>query len=234
MGTTVPNPVSPLPDSESLEAPELIAALVATFGSGLLLASSFQKEETVLLDMLLGVDPKARVFALDTHVLFPETYEYWGAVEERYGIRVEAFEGPSLGLQNARFGNKLWESQPDRCCGIRKMEPLGRALKTADCWITGVRRDQSPTRANAPKLGWDEQHGLWKANPLAEWDDDRCWEYIRQRDLPYNTLHDKGYASIGCTYCTLPGSGREGRWSASSKTECGLHMDTGGDADLTA
>ncbi len=232
MGTTAPNPVSPLPQSESLEADELIAALVEEFGDDLVLACSFQKEETVLLDMLFRANPRARVFALDTHVLFTETYDYWALVEERYGTRVRPYEGPSLGLQAARFGPKLWESAPDRCCGIRKMEPLARALNDARCWITGVRRDQSPTRATAPKLGWDAQHGLWKANPLADWDDERCWEYIRDHDLPYNALHDKGYASIGCTYCTLPGSGREGRWSASSKTECGLHMDTGGDEGL--
>ncbi len=232
MGTTAPTPVSPVPGSEGLEAEALVEALVAEFRDQLILACSFQKEETVLLDMLFRADAGARVFALDTHVLFPETYEYWHRVEERYGTRIQAYEGPSLGLQAARFGPKLWETAPDRCCGIRKMEPLGRALRTADCWITGVRRDQSPTRATAPKLGWDEQHGLWKANPLADWDDDRCWEYIRERDLPYNALHDKGYASIGCTYCTLPGEGREGRWSASSKTECGLHMATGGDTGL--
>jgi phosphoadenosine phosphosulfate reductase len=89
-----------------------------------------------------------------------------------------------------------------------------------------VRRDQSPTRAHAPIFGWDEGFGLWKANPLATWDDARCWAYIRGRDLPYNALHDSGYASIGCTYCTMPGSGREGRWSASDKTECGLHVPT--------
>ena len=156
-------------------------------------------------------------------MLFPETYAYWREVEERYGTRIEVFEGPSLGRQAAEHGANLWETAPDRCCGIRKVEPLGRALAGRDAWITGVRRDQSPTRANTPKLTWDAAHGLWKANPLADWDDARGWEFIRARELPYNALHDRGYASIGCTYCTMPGSGREGRWSASDKTECGLH-----------
>ncbi len=211
-------------DPETLGAAELVAALVDRFGAGLVLASSFQKEETVLLDMLLAVDPNAAVFALDTHVLFDETYAYWQGVEERYGITVQAFAGPSLGKQAAQFGPSLWETAPDRCCGIRKMEPLARALAGRDCWITGVRRDQSPTRANAPKFGWDDAHELWKANPLADWDDERCWAYIREHDLPYNALHDRGYASIGCTYCTMPGSGREGRWSGNAKTECGLHQ----------
>ena len=90
-----------------------------------------------------------------------------------------------------------------------------------DCWITGLRRDQSPTRADAPKVGWDETHELWKANPLADWDDERCWAYIHERELPYNQLHDRGYASIGCTHCTAPGAGREGRWAGAEKTECG-------------
>lgn len=227
MATTSPTTI-PVPDPEGLGAQELVAALVTRFGEGLVLACSFQKEETVLLDMLFSADPDARVFALDTAVLFPETYAYWREVEERYQTTIAAFSGPSLGLQAARLGPNLWETAPDRCCGVRKMEPLGRALAGRDCWITGVRRDQSPTRASAPKLGWDDQHGLWKASPLADWDDERCWAYIRERELPSNALHDRGYASIGCTYCTMPGEGREGRWSGSSKTECGLHVETGG------
>lgn len=221
----VATPVAPLGDQdpEELDAAALTAALVGRFGDGLVLACSFQKEEAVLLDLLFAADPNARVFALDTHVLFPETYAYWREVEERYGTSIEVFQGPSLGRQAAEYGPNLWESAPDRCCGIRKVEPLGRALAGRDCWITGVRRDQSPTRANAPKLGWDGAHGLWKASPLADWSDDRVWAYIRERGLPYNLLHDRGYASIGCTYCTMPGAGREGRWTGSEKTECGLH-----------
>ncbi len=191
------------------------------------LACSFQKEETVLLDMLCTLEPKPRVFALDTHVLFPETYALWREVERRYGIEVEVFEGPSLGRQAAVHGEELWRTRPDLCCAIRKVAPLNRALSGLDCWITGVRRDQSPTRAAAPKLGWDERHGLWKASPLADWDDARIWAYVRERDLPYNTLHDRGFASIGCTHCTLPGSGREGRWAGQDKVECGLHVAAG-------
>jgi phosphoadenosine phosphosulfate reductase len=212
-------------DVESLDAAELISALTERFGSGLVLACSFQKEETVLLDMLLTTDPSARVFALDTHVLFPETYAYWQQVEERYATKIEVFEGPSMGRQAAEHGPSLWETAPDRCCAIRKVEPLARALEGRDCWITGVRRDQSPTRANAPKLEWDQVRGMWKANPLADWNDERCWAYIREYGLPYNQLHDKGYASIGCTYCTMPGDGREGRWAGQGKTECGLHVE---------
>ncbi len=217
-------PQLPEHDYESLEAEEILSRLLDAFPGRVSLACSFQKEESVLLDMLFALEPKARVFALDTHVLFPETYAVWREVEKRYSTRVEIFEGPSLGRQAAAHGDALWERNPGLCCAIRKVEPLGRALAGLDAWITGLRRDQSPTRADAPKVGWDEQHELWKANPLADWDDARTRAYIAARGLPFNELHDRGYASIGCTHCTTPGAGREGRWIGLDKTECGLHV----------
>jgi phosphoadenosine phosphosulfate reductase len=215
-----------LPDPaavEELAAEEILALVTREFPGKVSLACSFQKEEAVLLDMLLTLDPAARVFALDTHVLFPETYRVWRAVERRYDTRIEVFEGPSLGRQAAIHGDELWKTKPDLCCSIRKVAPLNAALSELDCWITGVRRDQSPTRVGTQKLGWDQKHELWKANPLADWDDARVWTYIRERDLPYNDLHDLGYSSIGCTHCTRPGNGREGRWAGQDKVECGLH-----------
>jgi phosphoadenosine phosphosulfate reductase len=210
-------------DVESLDAQRVIATMLETLNPEVALACSFQKEESVLLDMLLEHDPKARVFALDTHVLFPETYGVWREIERRYGIRIEVFEGPSLGRQAATHGDRLWESNPDLCCSIRKIGPLGTALSGLDGWITGVRRDQSASRAGTPKLGWDDRHELWRASPLADWTDDDVWAYVRERELPVNPLHERGYASIGCTHCTAPGSGREGRWVGTGKTECGLH-----------
>jgi phosphoadenosine phosphosulfate reductase len=177
----------------------------------------------VLLDMLFSVEPKARVFAIDTHYLFPETYELWREVEQRYDTTIEVFEGPSADELGATHGEKLWEHKPDLYLAVAKVEPLVRALGDLDCWITGIRRDQSPTRANAPKLGWDAAHELWKASPLADWDEARVWAYIRERALPVNELHERGYASIGDTHSTLPGAGREGRWAHSDRTECGLH-----------
>ena len=210
-------------DVESLDAQRVIATMLEALNPEVALACSFQKEESVLLDMLLEHDPKARVFALDTHVLFPETYGVWREIERRYGIRIEVFEGPSLGRQAATHGDRLWESNPDLCCSIRKIGPLGNALSGLDGWITGVRRDQSASRADTPKLGWDERHELWKASPLADWTNDDVWAYIRERELPVNPLHEQGYASIGCTHCTAPGAGREGRWAGTGKTECGLH-----------
>ena len=203
-------------DVESLSAEDVLRFCLDSFAGKVALACSFQKEETVLLDMLFALDPKARVFAIDTHYLFPETYAYWRDVEARYDTTVEVFAGPPV-------EDKLWETKPDLYLSIAKVAPLNQALMDLDCWITGVRRDQSPTRADSPKLAWDEKHELWKANPLADWSDERCWSYIKERGLPYNALHDQGYASIGDTHSTLPGEGREGRWAGSDRTECGLH-----------
>ena len=210
-------------DVESMSAQEILRFCLDSFPGRVSLACSFQKEEAVLLDMLLGIDPKARVFAIDTHHLFPETYELWREVEQRYAMKIEVFEGPRSEELAATHGERLWETKPDLYLAIAKVEPLNRALLDLDCWITGIRRDQSPTRANAPKLVWDDAHELWKANPLADWSDDDCWTYIRERGLPYNSLHDRGYASIGDTHSTLPGAGREGRWAGTERTECGLH-----------
>jgi phosphoadenosine phosphosulfate reductase len=203
-------------DVEALTAREILAWVLERFPGRAALACSFQKEETVLLDLLFELEPKARVFAVDTHHLFPETYAYWREVEERYGVAVERFEGPPV-------EDGLWERNPDLYLAIAKVAPLVRALGGLDAWITGIRRGQAPTRAHAPKLGWDEQHELWKANPLADWSDEDCWRHIRERGLPYNPLHDRGYDSIGDTHSTVPGRGREGRWAGTDKTECGIH-----------
>jgi len=220
---TDPSPLTGDADPEALTAPEVLGVMVEHFHPRLSLACSFQREESVLLDILLGITPDARVFALDTHVLFPETYDVWREVERRYGIEVEVFQGPSLRRQAATHGDALWASDPSLCCAIRKVGPLGQALAGLDGWITGLRREQSVARASAKKLGWDERHGLWQANPLADWSAADVDAYVSERDLPVNALHARGYASIGCTHCTAPGDGREGRWSGTDKTECGLH-----------
>jgi phosphoadenosine phosphosulfate reductase len=203
-------------DVESWPAQRVVEYVLGEFPGRVALACSFQKEESVLLDMLFELEPNARVFALDTRHLFPETYELWREVESRYGTTIERYEG-------AFVEDGLWETNPDLYLSIAKIEPLNRALLDLDAWITGIRRDQSPLRADAPKLAWDDQHELWKANPLADWTDDDCWTYIRERGLPYNALHDRGYDSIGDTHSTSPGKGREGRWAGTERTECGLH-----------
>jgi phosphoadenosine phosphosulfate reductase len=195
---------------------EIILEAVERFGEDrLALAASWQKETAVLVDLVRRHAPGARIFTLDTGELFPETYATWRAVEERYGITVESHRG--------EWVPGMWATDPDRCCFLRKVEPLDRALADADCWISGVRRDQSADRAGTEELDWDERHGLWKANPLASWTERDVWAYIGAHDLPYNPLHDQGYSSIGCTHCTLPGKGRAGRWAGLEKSECGLH-----------
>jgi phosphoadenosine phosphosulfate reductase len=203
------------PDVEASSAQELLEHVVERFHPRLAMACSFQKEEAVLLHMLMAIEPQARVFTIDTGVLFDETRATWRAVEERYGTKVEVFDALSPdGLP--------WTAQ--RCCSEQKVAALDRALEGLDAWITGLRREQAPTRAAAPKLDYDEARGVWKASPLADWSEREVWNYISEHDLPYNPLHDLGYASIGCATCTLPGSGREGRWADSEKTECGLHI----------
>jgi len=212
-----------VPDLEGASAQEVLEHLVEHFHPRLYVACSFQKEASVIMDMLLKVEPEARFFTLDTGLLFPETYETWRQLEDRYGVKVEVYQGMSLARQSAEHGEELWNSDPDACCGIRKVEPLKEALSQVDAWVSGMRRDQSPSRRQTPKFHWDDKHELWKANPLAEWSEKDVWNYIAEHDVPYNELHDRGYSSVGCTHCTLPGSGRAGRWAGTDKIECGLH-----------
>jgi len=191
---------------------ETLERAVAEHGDRLVTLCSFQKEESVLLDALLAIDPAARVVTIDTGVLFPETLATWRAYEERWGVKVEIEDatGPWTG--------------PGNCCGEHKVAALERALSDVDAWVTGIRREQGPTRAGAQFIERDERRGIWKYNPLADWTERDLWRRIHERGLPYNLLHDKGYSSIGCAPCTLPGDGREGRWAGSDKTECGLHV----------
>jgi phosphoadenosine phosphosulfate reductase len=205
------------PDLESLSAQEVLAHVADEFHPRLYVACSFQKEASVILDMLLAVEPQARVFTLDTGVLFPETYETWRRIELRYGIEIDVYRGEWI--------DGLWQRDPDACCGMRKVEPLERALGDVDAWITGLRRDQSAARAGTPKLGPDAGHpGKLKCAPLADWTEKDVWRYIAANDVPYHPLHDRGYDSIGCTHCTVAGGGRDGRWAGTDKIECGLHL----------
>ena len=204
-----------VPDLEHASAEEVLAFMLEHHHPRLALACSFQKEEAVLIDMLMALEPSARVFTIDTGVLFPETYEAWRELERHYGVQVEVFDA-------VREGGEPWDVV--ECCSARKVAALDLALEELDGWITGLRREQAPTRASTPKLAFDGRRGIWKANPIADWDAERVWDYIARHDVPYNALHDRGYESIGCAPCTLPGSGREGRWAGSDKTECGIHV----------
>jgi phosphoadenosine phosphosulfate reductase len=211
------------PDYEYMAAEDVLAHMVERFHPRLYVACSFQKEASVIMDMLIRIEPAARFFTLDTGLFFPETYTAWRALEERYGVEVEVYQGISVGRQGSLHGDELWKRDPDACCAIRKVGPLNEALAQVDAWISGVRRDQSAVRRQMPKVHWDSKHKLWKANPLADWTERDVWSYIYEHDVPYHELHDRGYASIGCTHCTRPGAAREGRWAERGKTECGLH-----------
>jgi phosphoadenosine phosphosulfate reductase len=202
------------------------------FRGGLTLACSFGAEDVALVDMLARLDPTVPVFYLDTDYLFPETLEVRDRIVARYGVEVVAVE-PQLTIaeQAALHGPDLFARQPDLCCRIRKVEPLRRHLGAYQAWITGIRRDQAPTRAGAGLVEWDKVFGLVKLNPLARWRWEDVWAYIRAHDVPYNVLHDRNYPSIGCMPCTRevkPGEDpRAGRWANFAKKECGLHTETG-------
>ncbi len=219
--TLAPSPLAD--DLEELSAEEVLEHAVERFGRRMYVACSFQKESSVIMHQLLEIDPDARFFTLDTGLFFPETYEIWAALERRFGVEIDVYQGPSVARQAALYGDELWKRDPDACCGLRKVSPLEDALADVDAWVSGLRRDQSPGRSRAPKLDRDDRRGVWKLNPLADWNDRDVWRYIQRHDLPYNRLHDRGYGSIGCTHCTKPGEGREGRWANSGRTECGLH-----------
>jgi phosphoadenosine phosphosulfate reductase len=203
-----------VPDLNDATAQEVLAYAIERFHPRLKTACSFQKEETVLAHMLSEITPDAKLFVIDTGVLFPETLETWKRFEERFGLPVEVIDASSPGAPWTR----------ENCCGQAKVDALEQALADVDGWVTGIRRDQAPTRSGAGKLERDERRGIWKVNPLADWSEKDVWRYIFAHDLPYHPLHDRGYASVGCAPCTLPGDGREGRWAGEEKTECGLHL----------
>jgi phosphoadenosine phosphosulfate reductase len=222
---------------EALSPPDILRWALDRFHPRIALASSFQAEESVLIDMLFRLRGSAfRVFTLDTGRLNQETYDCMDAIRERYGIQIEVFFPDAARVESMvrEHGlNLFYRSVELRrlCCGVRKVEPLGRALAGLDAWITGLRREQAVTRSGVAKIEFDSDHGgILKINPLADWTREQVWDYVRKNALPYNRLHDQGYPSIGCAPCTRavrPGEDlRAGRWwweSPESK-ECGLHL----------
>lgn len=193
----------------------------ARHGEGTVLLCSFQKEESVLVDELVRLDQgtagPVRIVTIDTGVLFEETLQTWRAFEQHFGIKVEVIDA-----SNPAGEGGPW-SGPERCCSAAKVAALESALSGAQAWITGIRREQGPTRAGAQLVERDQKRGIVKYNPLAYWTDKDLWRRIHERELPYHPLHDQGYESIGCAPCTQPGAGREGRWAGTDKTECGIH-----------
>ncbi|MEK7799636.1 MAG: phosphoadenylyl-sulfate reductase, partial [Acidobacteriota bacterium] len=217
---------------ESRTPQDILRWGVEKFRGSLTLACSFGAEDVALVDMVARIDSSVTVFYLDTDYLFPETFEVKDRIAERYGIRPVAVK-PLLTIeeQSSLHGPDLFARQPDACCKIRKVEPLRRHLGGFQAWITGIRRDQAPTRAHAGQVEWDKVFSLVKLNPLARWKSEDVWAYIRTHDVPYNLLHDRSYPSIGCYPCTRqvkPGEDpRAGRWANFQKKECGLHTETG-------
>jgi len=193
---------------------QTLTEAAARHGDRLVLLCSFQKEESVLVDELLRVPHgrEVRIVTIDTGVLFAETLATWRMFEERFGVNVHVEDATGA-----------WTG-PENCCSAAKVAALERALDGAEGWITGIRREQGPTRADAELVERDPKRGIWKYNPLAHWTDKDLWARISERRLPYHPLHDQGYESIGCATCTNPGSGRAGRWAGTAKTECGLHV----------
>ena len=221
-----------LSDSFEAKSPQdVLAYAIETYHPQIVLACSFGAEDVVLVDMVHRMNPDVPLFYLDTDFLFPETYATRDRIIERYQLKpAQVIQVKSLltpQKQAESYGDALWTSSPDQCCQLRKVEPLTRVLKGYNAWITGIRRDQAPSRASAGLIEWDQKFKLVKVNPLARWTWTDVWTYIKVYEVPYNPLHDQNYPSIGCTYCTAPvapgDDPRAGRWKNFAKTECGLH-----------
>jgi phosphoadenosine phosphosulfate reductase len=213
---------------EPMNAEDVLRLAVERYAGRIVLTCSWQKQSSILVHMLSEIAPETRIVELDTGLLFPETYDTRDRLIERYGLTVErVLPEQSVAEQAAAHGARLWEREPDRCCGLRKVAPLERALEGMDAWITGIRRSQSATRAGARKLQLDARRGVVKVQPLVDWSDEDCWRFIMRHRVPYNPLHDQGYPSVVCVPCTRAVTAgeddRAGRWAGTGKTECGLH-----------
>ena len=200
-----------------------------TFGNTVAISSAFGAEGMALIDMASRLRKDFRLFTIDTEFLFPETYSLMDRIEEKYGITIEKVYSVLSPEEQARtHGQALWSRDPDLCCNLRKVEPLRRKLGELSAWITSIRRDQTSARLGARRIEWDAKFGLVKINPIVDWTSKQVWRYIHDHDVPYNTLHDQDFPSIGCTHCTRAVHAgedpRAGRWPGFAKTECGLHV----------
>jgi len=234
------------PDRDWLEAqsPQTILRWsLETYGDGLTMATAFGAEGCALLGMLARIRDETGmapdIFNLDTGYQFEETLELKRRIEDRYGFSIRAIQ-PDAAIANAEadsqsiFEQPLYQSEPNLCCYFRKVVPLASAVEGFSAWITAIRRDQTPERAHAPIVGFDSQFPLVKINPLANWTKAQVWDYIRQSDVPFNPLHERGFPSIGCWPCTRAVQAgeddRAGRWAGTDKRECGIHVDVLGKA----
>lgn len=222
-------------DTSGLDAGQLLEHMLEKYGDGIALASSFGAEDQVLTDMLCRISDSPRIFTLDTGRLPEQTYDVMEETRRRYGIRIQIVfpEREKVEEMVNTWGPNLFYGSIEarkRCCGIRKIEPLKRVLRDLQAWICGLRAEQALTRTGLGRVEYDEQFGLLKVSPLADWTTKQVWDYIKERDVPYNALHDQGYPSIGCAPCTRavgPGQDiRAGRWwwEEPEHKECGLHL----------
>ena len=231
-------PLATLIETDAFEqqsAQEVLKWALETFRPRIALAWS-GAEDVAVIDMLVKINPTARVFTLDTGRLNQETYDVMDAVRKKYGVQLDIMFPDHNAVERMvreKGMNLFYESIENRkqCCGVRKVEPLNRALSGLDAWITGLRRAQAVTRTQLKKVEIDEAHnGIVKINPLADWTLEQVWDYIKQHQVPHNKLHDQGYPSIGCEPCTRavkPGEDeRAGRWwwERPEQKECGLHV----------
>jgi len=211
--------------------PEEILALTAErFAPRLTFATGFGREGCALVDMVARHRLAVNLFTLDTGVLFPETYSLWSRLERHYGVTIRAVR-PRFTLGEAEQVHRLWESDPDRCCELRKVAPLRAELSSFDAWVTAIRREQTRERAGARAVEWDAKFGLVKVNPLVRWTEAEVAAYLDRHGVPVSPLHAQGYPSVGCQPCTTPVAPgedpRAGRWRGREKTECGLHTRHG-------
>lgn len=213
---------------ENAEPPEIIRWAADRFGNRLTMATAFGPEGCAIIHWLATVAPQTFVFNLETGYQFKETLELRDRLAKRYRIEV-SLEAPETTVEEYEclHGGPLYRTDPSRCCGDRKIAVIRRVLTRFDAWMSGIRRDQSPDRAGASIVGWDQKFGVVKISPLANWTKAKIWDLIVRENIPYNPLHDQGYVSIGCWPCTraitVGEDERAGRWSGTVKTECGLH-----------
>ncbi|HZJ15481.1 MAG TPA: phosphoadenylyl-sulfate reductase [Chthoniobacteraceae bacterium] len=222
---------------ESLPLTDILRWAWERFGKRAAIGTSYQGAGLVMIDHAVRGGIPLPVFTLDTQLLFPETYELKRRIEKHFGIQIEPLipeQAPEQ--QAAEFGPELWKTKPDLCCTLRKVEPLKKKFEQLAVWITGLRRQQSETREKTRILElyhFDvlRDHYILKMNPMVNWSREAVWAYIKEHNLPYNPLHDRGYRSIGCQPCTRPISEgeneRAGRWTGFDKSECGIHTFLG-------
>lgn len=219
-------PLAPAPGPEASTA-EVLDWVVRAHPRAVLV-SALGPQSIAVMELLHQAGHRLDVAFLDTGLHFAETLALRVRLQRRYGISIQAVAPEqSVDAQAADHGPALWARQPDRCCALRKVQPLARLLRGRSAWVTGLRRDGSPTRASVQTVEWDGQHGLWKVNPLAAWSRQEVLDFIDEHGVPVNPLLSQGYRSVGCAPCTRPTAPgedeRAGRWQGQAKTECGIH-----------